>query len=113
MPYINIKTSKAVTPQQETELKTALGTAITALGKSEAWLMVEIEDNRRLWFRGENTEPMALAEVELFGKASEDQYDRMTKEICGILSGTLGIGGEEIYVKYEEIDHWGYNSFNF
>lgn len=113
MPYINIKTSKAVTPQQETKLKTALGTAITALGKSEAWLMVEIEDNRRLWFRGENTEPMALAEVELFGKASEDQYDRMTKEICGILSGTLGIGGEEIYVKYEEIDHWGYNSFNF
>ncbi len=113
MPYINIKTSKTVTPQQETDLKTALGTAITALGKSEAWLMVEIEDNRRLWFRGENSEPMALAEVELFGKASDDQYDKMTKEICEILSGTLGIGGEEIYVKYEEIDHWGYNSFNF
>lgn len=113
MPYINIKTSKAVTAQQETELKTALGTAITALGKSEAWLMVEIEDNRRLWFRGENSEPIALAEVELFGKASEDQYDKMTKAVCQILSDTLGVGGEEIYVKYEEIDHWGYNSFNF
>ncbi len=113
MPYINIKTSAPVAPQQETALKSALGSAITALGKSEAWLMVEIEDNRHLWFRGENSEPMAMVEVELFGKASDDQYDKMTKEICEIVSGTLGIGGEEIYVKYEEIDHWGYNSFNF
>lgn len=113
MPYINVKTSIPVSPAQEDALKTGLGTAIQALGKSEAWLMVEIEDNRRLWFRGENSEPIALAEVELFGKASEDQYDKMTKEICTLLSDTLGIGGEEIYVKYEEIDHWGYNSFNF
>jgi len=113
MPYINVKTSAAVAPEQETALKTALGAAITAIGKSEAWLMVEIEDNRRLWFRGENSEPMAMVEVELFGKAGDEQYDKMTKEICEILTKTLGISGEEIYVKYEEIAHWGYNSFNF
>ena len=113
MPYINVKTNTAVTPQQETALKTALGSAIAALGKSEAWLMVEIEDNRRLWFRGENSEPIAMVEVELFGKANDDQYDKLTKEICALVSDTLGVGGEEIYVKYEEIAHWGYNSFNF
>ena len=113
MPYIKAKVSTPVTPDQERELKTQFGQAIRLLGKGEAWLMVEIEDNCRLWFRGENSAPMAIAEVSLFGKASEDQYDRMTKEVCGILSDVLGIGGEEIYVKYEEIDHWGYNSFNF
>ena len=113
MPYIKAKVSTPVTPDQERELKTQFGQAIRLLGKGEAWLMVEIEDNCRLWFRGENSAPMAIAEVSLFGKASEDQYDRMTKEVCGILSDVLGIGGEEIYVKYEECAHWGYNSFNF
>ena len=113
MPYINAKASIPVTPEQELELKTKFGKAITLLGKGEAWLMVEVEDNCRLWFRGENSDPMAFVEISLLGKASEDQYDKMTKAVCEIVSDTLGIGGEEIYVKYEECDHWGYNSFNF
>ena len=113
MPYIKAKTSVAVSPQQEQTLKAKLGQAITKLGKGEAWLMVEVEDNCRLWFRGENSEGIAYVEVALFGKASADQYDEMTKAVCEIVSDTLGISGEEIYVKYEEVSHWGYNSFNF
>ena len=113
MPFINAKFSGTVSPEKEYEIKSALGEAITLLGKPERYLMVEIEDNCRLWFRGDNSEPMAMVEVSLLGKASEDQYDKMTKAVCEIVSDTLGIGGEEIYVKYEECDHWGYNSFNF
>ena len=113
MPYIKAKTSVKVSPEQAQTIKTELGKAIANLGKSEAWLMVEVEDNCRLWFRGDNSEGIAYVEVALFGKASADQYDEMTKAVCEILSGTLGISGEEIYVKYEEVDHWGYNSFNF
>ena len=113
MPYIKAKTSVSVSPEQEKTIKTKLGQAITKLGKGEAWLMVEVEDNCRLWFRGDNSEGMAIVEVALFGKASADQYDEMTKAVCGIISDTLGISGEEIYVKYEEVEHWGYNSFNF
>ena len=37
----------------------------------------------------------------------------MTKAVCDILEEELGIDPEFIYVKYEEIDHWGYNRFNF
>ena len=46
MPFINAKFSTTVTPDKEYELKAALGEAITLLGKSERYLMVEIEDNR-------------------------------------------------------------------
>ena len=113
MPYIKAKTSVPVSPDQERELKTKFGQAITNLGKGEAWLMVEVEDNCRLWFRGENSEGIAYVEVSLLGKATADQYDDMTKAVCEIVSDTLGISGEEIYVKYEEAEHWGYNSFNF
>ena len=86
MPYIKTKTSVPISPEKEKNLKAKLGTAITALGKGEAWLMLEFEDNCRLWFRGENNETLAMVEVSLFGKASADQYEKMTKAVCGLLS---------------------------
>lgn len=113
MPFIKTKTSIEISAQKEEAIKTKLGKAISNLGKSEAWLMVEFEDNCRLWFRGSKSEPMAMVEISLFGKASDDSYDDMTKAVCEIISEELGISGEEIYVKYDEIEHWGYNSFNF
>ena len=113
MPYIHTRTSVSVSPEQEKTIKSKLGQAITNLGKGEAWLMVEVEDNCRLWFRGDNSEGIAYVEISLFGKASADQYDDMTKAVCEIISDTLDISGEQIYVKYEEVDHWGYNFFNF
>ena len=91
MPYIKTKTSTPISAAQEASLKAKLGKAITALGKGEAWLMLEFEDNCRLWFRGDNSEPLAMVEVSLFGKASADQYDDMTKAVCGILQEELGI----------------------
>ncbi len=113
MPYIKTKTSVPITPEKEAALKTKLGTAITALGKGEAWLMLEFEDNCRLWFRGDKSASLAMVEISLFGKASDDQYEKMTKAVCTLLSDELGIDPEGIYVKYEEVSHWGYNSFNF
>lgn len=113
MPYIKTKTSTPITKAQEVSLKEKLGKAITTLGKGEAWLMLEFEDNCRLWFRGENDDAMAMVEISLFGKAGADRYENMTKAVCDILEEELGIDPEFIYVKYEEIDHWGYNRFNF
>ena len=113
MPYIKTKTSTPISAEQERVLKAKLGQAINALDKGEAWLMLEFEDNCRLWFRGENSEPLAMVEISLFGKASADQYEDMTKAVCDVLHSELGIDPEGIYVKYEEVENWGYNRFNF
>ena len=43
MPFINTKYSQKITPEQETELKTALGSAVSILGKTERWLMLGFE----------------------------------------------------------------------
>lgn len=113
MPFINIKTTKEITPQCETEMKTALGKAIGNLGKSEAWLMIGFEENCRLYFKGKNDSDLAIAEISLFGKASDAQYDSMTRDVTDILCSKLGLSPDCIYVKYEETDHWGYSGFNF
>ncbi len=112
MPYICTKTSTAITDSQERTMKAKLGEAITLLGKGENWLMLEFEDNCRFWFAGEKV-PAAYVEVKLLGKATAAAYEKMTAAVTGIISEETGIEGQHIYVKYEEVEHWGWNSSNF
>lgn len=113
MPFINTKASIAITPEKEETVKARFGEAVSALGKSEGWLMVNFEDNCRLWFKGNNSAPTAFVEIALFGKASSSQYDAMTENVCRIISEELNIDSSRVYIKYEEVEHWGFNGFNF
>ncbi len=113
MPFINTKTNTQITKDKEEAIKARFGKAISALGKSESWLMLNFEDNCRLWFKGDNSKKMAISEVSLYGRASRSAYEKMTGEITDILNEELGISPDCIYVKYDEIENWGWNSGNF
>ena len=53
MPFIHVKTNVPVSSEKEQALKAALGQAIAIIpGKSERWLMVEIDRNAGYGFRG-------------------------------------------------------------
>ena len=61
MPFINSKISTPISIEQEQALKTRLGQAISIVpGKSESWLMLGFEPNYNLYFRGSNSEPLAM-----------------------------------------------------
>ena len=114
MPFINTKLSVNLTAEKEKEIKAALGEAIAILpGKSERWLMLDFEDNCRLWFAGTNSEPSAYIEVSIFGGADADSYNALTKAITDIISSKAGIPADRIYVKYEESENWGWSGSNF
>lgn len=111
MPFIEVKTNQTIT--DKTALKSALGEAITAIpGKSEAWLMVELEGEKDMYFKGSDA-PCAMFEIAIFGKASDEAYDDLTKRICEISEKLLDVSADRTYVKYSEIEHWGFNNFNF
>ena len=113
MPFINVKTNVSVTEDRAETIKTQFGKAITAIpGKSESWLMVGIEPNSMLWFRG-TSEEAAMVEVSLFGGASHNAYSVLTSYITKIVSEQLGIPADRIYVKYSETANWGWNGSNF
>lgn len=113
MPFIEMKTSETITNQKETELKTAFGNAIGLIpGKSEQWLMLNFCDNQKMWFKGSN-EPTAILEVKIYGSASPENYDNLTAKLTELVSDILGIQGSRIYVKYDEIEYWGYAGSNF
>lgn len=113
MPFINAKFSTPVSPQQEKEIKTALGEAITILGKPERYLMVEIEDDRRLYFGGENSAPIAFFDVSLLHSAPRKSYEQLTARLCEIAKDIMGVDGGNVYVKFEETENWGYNHIMF
>jgi len=114
MPFIDSKVSVKVTKEQEKELKTRLGQAISIIpGKSEGWLMVGIEDEYSLYFRGDDSEPMAFVEVRIFGGPNRDAFEKMTAELTKIYGEVLGIAPDHMYIKYSATTDWGWNGSNF
>ena len=113
MPFINVKTNVSVSEDQKTDIKSAMGQAITAIpGKSESWLMVGIEPEYDLWFKGDKA-AAAMVEVAIFGGASHNAFTTLTSHITGILTDNLSIPSDRIYVKYSEVENWGWNGSNF
>lgn len=114
MPYINSKISVELSDEKEAAIKAKLGKAIALIpGKSEAYLMLNFQDNCRMYFGGKNDSPIAMIEVKLFGSAGKKDYDILTKEICSIFNEELNIPPNNIYVKYDEVENWGWNGHNF
>lgn len=114
MPYIHVRTNQMLSDDEEQNLKTALGEAITLLpGKTEDWLMVDLEGDARLWFAGDKDRLLAIVEVDLLGKSDKASYEKLTARICDIMEKELNVPADGVYVKYGEYTHWGYNKTNF
>ena len=113
MPFINVKTNVSVPEDKAEGIKTKLGKAITAIpGKSESWLMVGIEPDYKLWFKG-SAAPAAMVEVQLYGSASSGALEKLTGSVTDMLSSSLGIASARIYVSYMQTGDWGWNGSNF
>ncbi len=113
MPFINVKTNAAVNDDKKVSIKSALGAAISAIpGKSEGWLMVGIEPEYDLYFKGTD-EPAAMVNVSIYGSASSAAKTDLTGRITDIISSELAISPSRIYVCYAETPDWGWNGSNF
>lgn len=114
MPFINSKVSVAMSQDKKESVKAKLGEAISLIpGKSENWLMVGFEDSYDLYFQGNQDGPTAFVEVKIYGSASASAYSQLTSAICDIYQEELGIPKNRTYVKYEEVENWGWNGSNF
>ena len=114
MPFIGSRVTVKITPEKEEILKDKLAKAADSiLGKKEQYLMVGFEDEYKLYFGGEKLEKGAFIEVKIFGRAAKEAFNKMTAAVCSIYEEELGIPQDKIYVKYEEVENWGWNESNF
>ncbi len=114
MPYISTKTNIDLAKDKRDALAARYGKIISLVpGKTERWLMLSFDDKVPMYFGGKSDKPMAYIEMSIFGEASYSVYDKLTAAVCEAVSAETGIAPADIYVKYEEAEHWGWNGSNF
>ena len=113
MPFINTKVSTEISAEKEAQLKAAFGKAMGLIGKPEAYLMLNFEDNCRLWFSGDNKKPSAFIDVSILHSAPRASYEKLTEALCSCVEDVLSIPGDRIYVKYEETENRCHNGYMF
>jgi len=112
MPYIQLRSNRKITSEQEEKIKNRLGEAISIVGKTESWLMMEIVSDLHIYFKGQS-DPCCFVDVKLYGGSSRESYDKFTEAITKIISEEIGVSPNNIYVCYGAYQDWGWNGHNF
>jgi len=112
MPYIHSIVSVKMSQDQKDAVKSKLGQAINEMpGKSEESLMIAMQDDQSMYFRGKSKEKAAIVELKMLYTQTLEAKEDFTKKVCDIYSQELGIPGEEIFVAFTETEkgNWGWN----
>ena len=114
MPYIHVRCNRPLDDKTVAELQKELGKTIQLFpGKTERWLMTDCEGNCALSLAGKSDVPLAMIEVELLGNSTPDAYAAVTQNLTDLMERVVGIPGVGVYVKYENLEYWGWNGANF
>ena len=109
MPYISFKTNHKLTLRQENTIKSKSGELISLIpGKTEKALMIHMEDDQIMSFKGEET-PCMMIEINLYKSAEFDDKKKLTEAMIQMIHETTKIEADNIYVIFHEFDHWGLN----
>lgn len=109
MPYISFKTNHKLTLRQENIIKSKTGELISLIpGKSEKSLMIHMEDDQIMYFKGEELTCMMI-EINLYKSAEFEDKKRLTEAMIQMIHETTKIEADNIYVIFHEFDHWGLN----
>ncbi|MDO4271228.1 MAG: phenylpyruvate tautomerase MIF-related protein [Eubacteriales bacterium] len=107
MPYIGISTSKMLSEEQKTALKTALGQKISVIpGKGEDKLMIDISDGHAMYFAGEKRE-LAYLDVKCYGSTEFENKKAFTEAAFEAVQQATGLPQNGIYLTYSEFANWG------
>ena len=111
MPYIKTSTNIKIEEDKLNNIKTKYGEAIRLMGKTEDWLMLEFNDNAKMYFKGDNSNPIVFIDVRVLG--SVNNSNDMTAKLCEIIGEELNIPSNQIYISYQGYSDWGYSGRNF
>ena len=107
MPFISFTTNHKLTLRQENEIAKRTGELITILpGKKEETLMLHLEDNQIMYFRGDDIPCMMIA-VKLYNTIDFDAKKKFTEELVKMIKETTNIEINDVYVSFDEYPNWG------
>ena len=111
MPHIKTSTNIKIEDEKLNNIKIKYGEAIRLMGKTEDWLMLEFNDNSKMYFKGDNTNPIAFIDAKVLGNVNNS--NEMTAKLTEIIGEELNIPSNQIYIAYQGYSDWGYSGRNF
>lgn len=114
MPYLNLKTNVAITPEQSPALLSQLSQLMAkTTGKPERYVLVELTENKAMLFAGTN-QPLAYLECKSIGLTST-QAKTLSAAISEALKENLHINSERVYIEFSNCpgEFWGWNGSTF
>ena len=91
MPFVEVKANFEIEEAKVLSIKDRLGKLIELLpGKSEKWLMVQVEDNKKIFFDS-SADKAILVQVDLYGKSDDKSLNTFTANISEYLESELGV----------------------
>lgn len=109
MPFITLTTTKTLTLKQEKSLKESMGRLISILpNKKEEQLMVHIEDNQVMYFKGKEIDCMKI-ECQLFHHIELSYKQEFVRALMKDIEEITNIPVSHQYLTIEEYNHWGKN----
>lgn len=113
MPFIRLTTNRKLTLQQEIKIKEELGKLITIIpNKKEESLMIHMEDNQIMYFRGSDSSCMMMT-VSLYNTAPLDAKQKFTEMVGKMIEEVANIPMQDQYLSFTEYSNWGKNGILF
>jgi len=108
MPYIDVKVTGTLSDAEKDKVKSKLGELITVLPtKTEAGLMVCINDDSTIYFAGQKKEKAAFINIKLYRESGFEYKAEFTKKVVEFFDKEFEITGDNIYLTFDEYNNWG------
>ncbi len=109
MPYIHVSTDAALDQKQKSDLKAMLGQTIELLpGKSEAVLMLRIDEQTQMYFKGEKGNCAILA-VHLYKESPHEAKKVYAKQVLKQFCELTKLPAERVFMNFTEHNDWAGN----
>ena len=110
MPFIGCQMNKQITKEQAYKLKRRFGKSIELFPRiKEDVLMVSIQDECDMAFKGNANIPMAFVDVRIFAGALEENpnFGVVSKYMIEAISDEVEIPEDNIYITFASVANWG------
>ena len=108
MPYVELNTNTTIA-DKETICREITEKIVAIEGKKPEKTMVKVSDDQFMYF-DLSTEKCARVKIDLFRPSSFEDKTEYFKEISELLTSSLGIPANRIYLSFAEYPEWGSNN---
>ena len=108
MPYIRLSVTQKLTQDKKDALVNGLGEAMRKIpGKDERLLIVDVEDERTMYFGGTIQEDMVFADVRYFSNYEYHKKKEFTVAMFDAIHRIIGTSKNQMCSTLTEYNNWG------